>query len=58
MDPLFPARGDKPPIRGTTLEEVRLSLLRDARRSDISRETAHHYRNLAALIATNGKPGH
>lgn len=57
MDPLLLPTRDKPPIKETTLEEVRLSLLRDARRRDIPPATAEHYKNLAALISTQIKPG-
>ncbi len=55
MDPLLSPIREKPPIKEASLEEVRLSLLRDARRPDIPTKTAEHYRNLAALIASYGR---
>ena len=55
MDPLLNPHHTKRSIREATLEEVRLSLLRDARRPDVSPKTAEHYRNLAALISVQKK---
>lgn len=49
MDPLFQHR-DKAPIKETTLEEVRLGLLRDARNPQTSLRAAAHYRRLAEML--------